>query len=469
MSGTKKNIVLTIIADRDADFFLSVANQLVLQGYHIFFLTFYGPAESKIQKCGYDVLNLHSIINLDREPILRPNFPEDLEKKYKIKSIRDLLLHENMTFNRKNEIDLLKKCAVYLEAIQTWLEDIKPNVVIQELGGFIAPMSLYHACKRNGIKHIFIEPMMFQGTLGFVENTINYTIKVKRQSRNNAVQKYVEKYMASQNAVIPKKDQHHFRDATLAKLINFQNIRKLALKIWYKFFLRTEQEYDAISNHIWRNFRMIINRKKLSTFYWLHENLPSNKKYVYFPLHVPLDFQLTVRSKEWLNQIALLERISNFLPPGVDLWIKEHPAAIGAYSIKELKKLLSSPNVKIIHPLENSFSIIHNASAVITINSKVGAEALMQGKPLFVLGQAFYRNHGITYDVSSIPELEKELTDFLKNKSNLRPSNKKIKDFLNAVWAKSLPGELYVNTSENINKFASSLIKALESRKSLKE
>jgi capsule polysaccharide export protein KpsC/LpsZ len=125
--------------------------------------------------------------------------------------------------------------------------------------------------------------------------------------------------------------------------------------------------------------------------------------------------------------------------------------------------------VKIIHPLENSFSIIHNATAVITINSKVGAEALMQGKPLFVLGQAFYRNHGISYDISSISELEKKLTDFLKNKSNLRPCNKKIQDFLNAVWEKSLPGELYVNTPENINKFASSLIKALELGHSLKK
>ncbi len=469
MSDTNKIIVLTVIAERDADFFMAVADRLVPYGYHVIFLTFYGPAEFKIQKCGYDVFNLHSMIDVDHELALGLNFLKGLEEKYKIKSIRDLLFHERMTFNRNSEDDLLKKCAVYLEVIHTWLQDIKPDVVIQELGGFIAPMSLYYACKRNSIKHIFLEPMMFQGTLGFVENTINYTIKVKKQLRNNAVQKYVENYIASQNAVIPKKDQHHFRDATLAKLINFQNIRKLALKIWYKFFLGLEQEYDAIANHIWRNFRMLINRKKLSTFYWLRENLPSNKKYVYFPLHVPLDFQLTVRSKEWLNQIDLLERISNFLPPGVDLWIKEHPAAIVAYSIKELEKLLNSSNVKIISPLENSFSIIHNASAVITINSKVGAEALMQGKPLFVLGQAFYRNHGISYDVSSISELKKELTDFLKNKSNLRPSNKKIQYFLNAVWEKSLPGELYVNTSENINKFASSLIKALELGKSLKK
>jgi hypothetical protein len=463
-----KKIAFTIIASRDAEFFINVANQLDSNKYKVIFYTFYGPAERRIRAAGYDVCNFHSNkLNIkDRNENINIKV---LAEKYKIGSLSDMLLHELMTFNYPNESYLLTKCWIYLETLDHWLKSVRPDVVIQELGGFVAPMSLYYASRHNNIKHIFLEPMMFQGTIGFVEDAINYSIRIKEKLRNKGVKDYIKNYIGSQNAVIPKKDEHHFRDATLVKFFNFSNLRKLSLKVWYKYFLGLDQEYDAITNHVWRNFRMLINRKKLTPFYWPIKNLPSDKRYIYFPLHVPLDFQLTVRSKEWLNQIDLLERISNFLPPGVELWIKEHPAAIGAYSINELDKLLHSPNVKIIHPLENSFSIIHNASAVITINSKVGAEALMQGKPLFVLGQAFYRNHGISYDISSISELERELTDFLKNKSNLRPSNKKIQDFLNAVWTKSLPGELYVNTSENVNKFASSLIKALELGQSLKK
>jgi hypothetical protein len=461
-------IVFTVIASRDADFFISLADVLDASKYKVIFYSFYGPAEKKIRKAGYEVFTFHaSKFNINGKN--RKIDPRNLEEKYKIESLRDLFLHERLTFNCHNESYLYVKCGIYLTALNSWLNAVRPDVVIQELGGFIAPMSFYYACKRNNIKHIFLEPMMFQGTVGFVEDSINYKIRVKVKSSSKSVKDYVDNYILSQNAVIPQKDEHHFRDATLAKFFNFTNLRKLSLKVWYKYFLGLDQEYDAIANHVWRNFRMLINRKKLTSFYWPIKNLPSDKRYIYFPLHVPLDFQLTVRSKEWLDQIALLEQVSNFLPPGFDLWIKEHPAAIGAYSIRELDKLLNSPNVKIIHPLENSFSIIHNATAVITINSKVGAEALMQGKPLFVLGQAFYRNHGISYDISSISELEKKLTDFLKNKSNLRPSNKKIQDFLNAVWTKSLPGELYVNTPENINKFASSLIKALELGHSLKK
>ena len=464
-----KKIIFTVIASRDVDFFINIANQLDSNKYKIIFYTFYGPAERKIRGANFDVFSFQSKNTLSAKVKSEKINVKSVEKKYKIESLLDVILHERVTFNNHNESHLLAKCHIYLETLDSFLKIVKPDIVIQELGGFIAPMSFYYACKKNSIKHIFIEPMMFQGTIGFVEDTINYSIRVNEKIRNKSVNEYLDRYITSQNAVIPKKDEHHFRDATLVKFFNFSNFSKLSLKVWYKYFLGLEQEYDAIANHIWRNFKMLINRKRLTSFYQPIKNLPTFERYIYFPLHVPLDFQLTVRSKEWLNQIALLEQISNFLPPGVDLWIKEHPAAIGAYSIKELDKLLKSPNVKIIHPLENSFSIIHNAFAVITINSKVGAEALMQGKPLFVLGQAFYRNHGISYDISSISELEKELTVFLKNKSNLCSSNKKIQDFLNAVWAKSLPGELYVNTSENINKFASSLIKALELGHSLKK
>jgi hypothetical protein len=463
-----KKIIFIIIASRDAEFFINVANQMDSKLYNVTFFSFYSPASRLISEANYQVVNFYSKIHSTTKVKNGKIDITALEGKFRIDSLRDMLLHERMTFNYHDESYLLTKCQIYLEGLDSWLNVFKPDVVIQELGGFIAPMSFYYACRKNNIKHIFLEPMMFQGTVGFVEDSINYKIMVKANSRSMSVKDYVDNYILSQSAVIPQKDEHHFRDATLAKFFNFSNLSKLLSKVWYKYFMGLEQEYDAIGNHVWRNFKMLINRKKLAPLYWPIKNLPSDKRYIYFPLHVPLDFQLTVRSKEWLNQIALLEQISNFLPPGFDLWIKEHPAAIGAYSIKELDKLLNSPNVKIIHPLENSFSIIHNATAVITINSKVGVEALMQGKPLFVLGQAFYRNHGISYDISSISELEKKLTDFLKNKSNLRPCNKKIQDFLNAVWEKSLPGELYVNTPENINKFASSLIKALELGHSLK-
>lgn len=463
-----KKIVFIVIASRDAEFFINIADVLDSTKYKVIFYTFYSPAVLQIREAGYEVFNFHSN-NFNIEFKAGKVNSIALEEKYKIESLRGFFLHERFTFNSHNESYLLSKCWLYLDLLDTWLKAFKPDVVIQELGGFIAPMSFYYACRKNNIKHIFLEPMMFQGTIGFVEDAINYNIKVKSKLRNNRVDDYVNHYITSQNAVIPKKDEHHFRDATFVKFFNFSNFRKLCLKIWYKYFMGLDQEYDAIANHVWRNFKMLINRKKLSSFYWPVKNLPRGIRYVYFPLHVPLDFQLTVRSKEWLNQIALLEQISNFLPYGVELWIKEHPAAIGAYSIDELQRLLESSNVKIISPNENSFSIIHSAAAVITINSKVGAEALMQGKPLFVLGEAFYRNQGITFDISSISELEKKLTDFLKNNSNFYPNRKKIRNFLNAVWEKSLPGELYVNTSENINKFATSLIKALELGQSLKK
>ena len=142
---------------------------------------------------------------------------------------------------------------------------------------------------------------------------------------------------------------------------------------------------------------------------------------------------------------------------------------IGSYSRSELSGLLRCTNVRVIHPSENSYGLVRQAAAVVTINSKVGAEALMQSKAVFVLGQAFYRNQGVCFDISSTSELRQKLNGYLEGSSseNHRPDKQLIEDFLGRVWNYSLPGELYVNTNENLDRFTDSLIKALEGPYSL--
>ena len=129
----------------------------------------------------------------------------------------------------------------------------------------------------------------------------------------------------------------------------------------------------------------------------------------------------------------------------------------------ELSDLLRCANVRLIHPEENSYGLVRGAAAVVTINSKVGAEALMQSKTVFVLGQAFYRNQGVSVDVSCLADLRRKLTAYLKGSlaNNYQVDSVKIDEFLNRVWRYSLPGELYVNTHENLDRFTDSMLKVL--------
>jgi hypothetical protein len=60
----------------------------------------------------------------------------------------------------------------------------------------------------------------------------------------------------------------------------------------------------------------------------------------YFPFHVQLDYSLTIRCPEYLNQLALVDYVCAVLPAGVSLYVKEHPASIGGFGCNELRRLV---------------------------------------------------------------------------------------------------------------------------------
>jgi len=272
--------------------------------------------------------------------------------------------------------------------------------VVQELGGFIANQTEYYASKNAGVKNIFIEPSMFLGRILFsespyakIKNDQSYDEKVKMYSKIEW-----DKYIETSPVNIPVKDRHNFEDMGISKLLATDNWIKFKRKIYHKYITKEREEYDSVGFTVAENIKKYIRRRILSKTY---EQPLSGEKYIYYPLHVPHNFQLYVRSPEFINQEALIEYLGRCLPYGYKLYVKEHSAAIGAHALWPTRYYLKSHNTKLIHPRVNSFDLIKNADCVVTINSKVGVEALMQLKPVIVLGKAFYRGHGITHDVKN--------------------------------------------------------------------
>lgn len=70
---------------------------------------------------------------------------------------------------------------------------------------------------------------------------------------------------------------------------------------------------------------MLINQTCLKRYY---QDIPKDK-FIYFPMHVPNDVALTVRSPEYLDQLGLIYYISRNLPLGYKIVTKEHPAMLG--------------------------------------------------------------------------------------------------------------------------------------------
>ncbi len=450
------DVLFAVIAPREVVFFSHVAEALERRhGARSAFLTFYQPGDSYLRAQGRHVFSLHDELGRVAEAGNDPARVKAVEAKYGIRSVRDLIIHEKLTFNRFDEEQLIRKALAYDGYFERLFGQCAIRNVVQELGGFIAPMSLYYNSLSHQIRHVFLEPAMFKGRLFFNEDSLNACVAeipgVDGTYRDQ-VTAYIDQYNRNQTVVVPEKDRHHFLDAGLRKLMNRRNIGRLCGKLYHKYWKGEKEEYDAIWNHVRRSVSAVAGRRALASAYVAPDY---SQRYLYFPLHVPLDFQLTVRENRYLDQLWLVERLASLLPYGYRLFIKEHPASIGAYDHRRLKNVLKNPDVRLIHPAVNSYDLIAHAHSVVTINSKVGAEALMQGKRVLVLGQPFY---SVAQGAIGVDDVDR-LPTILQSLNGHSPAVDY--DFFAKVMASSEEAELYVQTQDNVERFTNALVRHL--------
>lgn len=136
---------------------------------------------------------------------------------------------------------------------------------------------------------------------------------------------------------------------------------------------------------------------------WLPE------RFVFVPFQVNHDTQITHHSP-WIADMqalfALFEAMAKRFAQRHFI-LKTHPSDPADYSPLEaragrLDNLAFADSV----PTQ---TLIERCNVVCTINSSVGIEALLYGKPVWVLGEAFYAIEGITHVIRSEAELEAAL------------------------------------------------------------
>ncbi len=130
------------------------------------------------------------------------------------------------------------------------------------------------------------------------------------------------------------------------------------------------------------------------------------EKYIFCPFQVALDTRILVHSP-WVKNMehfyAILTEVGQNLD--VTFVLKQHPSCI-----KDYPNLRKIENPRIIFANYNSTeSLIANSQAVITINSSVGMEAIMLGKKVITLGNAFFSGYGFARDSRSVMMLIKEI------------------------------------------------------------
>ncbi|NBY19427.1 hypothetical protein EBQ74_04110 [bacterium] len=455
------HIVFTSLAFNQTEYFVELCVELKKLGLSSSIISFHEDSNDYIEKKGVTVFNVFergSRCKNNLEGIERKFL--ELVKSYKIESANILLSHEKAAFNLTEEVPLKRKFVEYIAAVEDILKELKSTkgnelVVFQELGAFASLLSTYFVARENGISHFFMEPAIFKGRMFLVKNSlfahkpIEKTVVV-----DDELKLYLEQIKRTKDIVIPKKDVGYYRHPFF-KIASKHNIRRLCQKLLSKYVKGRREEFNHIGSFVFRHVKMLVNRIR---FVPLYSQLP-REKFIYYPLHVPIDVALTVRAPLYLDQYALIDYISRNIPPDYKLVVKEHPAMVGLISFGRMKSLLRNhPNIQILHPKINNHTIIGNMELLITVNSKTGAESLMQGKKVICLGDAFYSNSSSVNFIGDINNLYKLIN---KTISELPPSGSSINNFFQCTWDETYPGELYYCSPSNISVSARSIAKSI--------
>ena len=448
MNSKKLKIVFTTLGIYQTEFFYLVGEKLELLGFEVSYICFHEKSHHFLTGKGKKSFNVYQHVLPERPPF---NL-----KDYGIDSLHLYLAYERVG-SGKSSTQLNSKFINYIEIVN----DILINkigegkiLLVQEYGGAISLVASFFAARRNNIDNIFIEPSFFRGRFSLVHNNFaaNKINPDSAGSISDDVLGYLTKTISEQKIVIPLKDSKQYR-SPINKIVDSKNLKRLISKLHGKYVLKNNEEWDYIGRYVVSHVKMLFNNLRFKKYY----KPKVDGKFFYFPFHVPNDAALTIRSPEFVDQYALVDYVARIMPVGYTLAIKEHPALIGAIDYERVSKMLNCyNNLVLLDPNTNNYEVLRTAVAVITINSKSGAEALLLGKPVIVLGDAFYKFAPGAIYVDSLSKLP-ELLNSLFSKT-FRAEKNALDHFFQNVWDKTYKGELYKDREENINDFTSSII-----------
>ena len=217
--------------------------------------------------------------------------------------------------------------------------------------------------------------------------------------------------------------QNGLDNVSLTKYLNIDIIKKLYTSIHSDIKYGTTHDYASGSRCIRyvSSIKTALSRK-INSFkskkYFL-SNLDidicqQTDSYYVYPMHYHPESSTSVLAPEYTDEFHNILNISNNLPFGTYLYVKDHKSALGIHNIEFYEKVSMLPAVKLINCNYNIKKLLQSSKGLITVNSTAGYEALLLHKPVYLLGKVFYQNF------SNVTKLENfhSLKDILKQQTH---------------------------------------------------
>lgn len=218
----------------------------------------------------------------------------------------------------------------------------------------------------------------------------------------------------------------------------------------------------------WTSFRLRISEELNKELYRFIKKVPfteviSSQPYVFVALHKQPEASIDVIGRYYEDQARNITNVWRALPEGWLLVVKEHSNAIGDRPPGFYRNLNKLRNLVFVDERTDSYKLIENCQAVVTVSGTVAYEAALLGKRSFTFAPCFFNR----FEKCSKLDLKDFFTDdvFIKSKDCVIGDS----DSYGYIYSNSYPGnisDVVSNPScisdENITMVASSFVKVLK-------
>jgi capsular polysaccharide export protein len=241
-------------------------------------------------------------------------------------------------------------------------------------GSRIAERALKEAARLSGIKKVFLEIGNFPGKLFADGEGVNAQSSLARDpSQLDALPEPSDEYYAWKAAFFESRRSGAQKVPQRARLSTLNGARLVDELGWVLLPADGLEAFEARLSRV------------LSTSRANRRGMPSGR-FAFFPLQVSLDSQVLLNYGRSIYEAAN-DALAIARQWGLPLCVKAHPSEPNPDE-KIILMARTEPEMSIVSA--NTAELIERADRVITINSTVGLEALLLGKPTTLLGKAFY-------------------------------------------------------------------------------
>lgn len=354
--------------------------------------------------------------------------------------------------------DMLKLFQVFIESIEQFIDDVKPNIIFGITPATLGDYLFYKVAIGNGIVYYSLKTVKVGNYQTFTKSIQEEHNHIKQTFNDylngitideviiNETKKYLNNFKKGStayegNVAIPK----NYKIFKLQDLIRLS--KSLAKDI---FLLSMKKDHHSRGLNVLKflyDYPIKSYRANKFKSYTLNRTISKlsdieSYNYIFFPLHAEPEIAITNYARFYQNQIEVIRNISLQLPANYKLLIKEHPRNIGRRTLGYYKKILEIPNVDFADFELPSIEVIKHSKLVIVLSGNIGFEAVLLNVPVISMGSALYNmlpSTMVNY-VDNIKYLHHEIEKTI-NEHN--PSDEIVEKFISAIIKNSFKLDLY--------------------------